>query len=269
MCNLQRKLVWLLLFWRLRGPRHCIWRRSWRWSVSQSYFSDSLMKAFSSKQGNTWRTSAGASLICSLGILGPVSLQQRILLPWGIRTFADMWCFHLSLEGGVSLVTHNRIWTAACWGMGSWTEEMLEFCHIEREISSSMKEGMLGDGQVPVKHWSFNRPLPRSGSMLLTFWDAHRNGRKKPHLRQCLWHQSGHGFLQKKQLVSSSIYSLLTLEEWVREKRKFTDKELSLIPGFRILDSFRMQRHTFSIGVPQSGHALHKNYSLNTLLLKK
>lgn len=180
MCNLQRKLVWLLLFWRPRGPRHCIWRRSWYWSVSQSYFQIVLWKHWAQSRVTLGGPVLGRVSYAALGILGPVSLQQRILLPWGIRTFADMWCFHLSLEGSVSLVIHNRIWTAACWG-----DRKLNRRNVGVLWSAAQWKRACGDGQVPVKHWSFNRHC-RSGSMLGTGMPIEMEGRNHTLAEACV-----------------------------------------------------------------------------------
>ena len=92
---------------------------------------------------------------------------------------------------------------------------MLEFCHIETEISSSVKEGVQG-WAGPSEALVFQHSLQIR--LNARHWDACRNGREKPQAGRglCLWHQSRKPVLRSS---NSSLALFIPFSPWKSEVR--------------------------------------------------
>lgn len=89
-----------------------------------------------------------------------------------------------------------------------------------------MKEGMRGRSS-PSEALIFQQTL--QVRLNARHWDAHRNGRKKPHPGRglCLWHQSGQPVLRRS---NSSLALFIPFSHWKSEVRG--KRENSLIRNF-------------------------------------
>lgn len=143
------------------------------------------MKTFSSKQGNTWRTSAGASLICSFGDLRASVSSAKVAAALGNKDICRYAMLPLK-PGGKCLTSYSQqdMDSSLLKGWEAEQKKCWSFA-ILRHRSAAQWKRACRDGQVPVEHWSFNRHC-RSGSMLGTGMLIEMEGRNHTLAEACV-----------------------------------------------------------------------------------